>query len=272
MLELPYVTATANATATSTIALLVAVFGASLVEMVEALTLVVAAGTRSWRSAFEGTALALVVLGVTTAVIGIPLAHLLPIDTLRLVVGALLLLMGLSWLRKAVLRGGGRLAKHDEDAVYVRTVGALAHEPGDKVRDGAAFLVAFKGVLLEGFEVVLIVISLGASSHRLGLAAVGAAAAAVVVAVAGVVVARQLSDVPENALKTVVGVMLTTFGVFWVGEGAGVRWPGDDLAIPVLVALFAASAGVMVLLVRRAVSGARSGAPAAPTALGDVAS
>ncbi len=253
--------AVASASTTSTSALVVAVFGASAVEMVEALTLVVAAGTRSWRSALEGAAVALVTLGVLTAVIGVPLARYLPIDTLRVVVGALLLLLGISWLRKAALRSGGRLAKHDEDAIYARTVTSLQGGATTEVhRDGAAFMVAFKGVMLEGFEVVLIVISLGTSAHRLGLAAAAAVSAAVVVGAAGVLVARQLSRVPENALKTVVGVMLTSFGVFWVGEGAGVRWPGSDLALPVLVALFGATTGALVVVLRR--SGARSRRPA----------
>jgi uncharacterized membrane protein len=233
--------------------------------MVEALTLVVAAGSRSWRSAVEGTVVALVVLAVLTAAIGIPLARYLPIDTLRVVVGSLLLLLGLSWLRKAVLRGGGWLAKHDEDAIYEHTVGTL-HGPDDVStgRDGAAFLVAFKGVMLEGFEVVLIVISLGTSAHRLPLAAAAAAAAAVVVASVGAVVARQLSQVPENTLKTVVGVMLTSFGVFWVGEGTGVRWPGSDLALLALVALFAATTAVLVFALRRIAP--RGGVPAAAPA------
>jgi uncharacterized membrane protein len=247
---------TVSTTSASTTALVLAVFGAAAVEMVEALTLVVAAGTRSWRSALQGSAAALVVLVVLTAGIGVPLARYLPIDALRVVVGALLLVLGLSWLRKAVLRSGGRLAKHDEDAIYARTVGALEGSGSAEVRhDGAAFMVAFKGVLLEGFEVVLIVISLGTSAHRLGLAAAAAAAAVVIVAVVGIVVARQLSRVPENALKTAVGVMLTSFGVFWVGEGAGVTWPGSDLALVALVALFAATTGALVLVLRR--TGAR---------------
>jgi Ca2+/H+ antiporter, TMEM165/GDT1 family len=243
-------TATLSTHASSTTALVLAVFGASLVEMVEALTLVVAAGTRSWRSALEGTAAALVLLTVLTAVIGIPLSRYLPIDTLRVVVGALLLLLGLQWLRKAILRSGGRLAKHDEDAIYAKTVSALADEGTTRDRDGAAFLVAFKGVMLEGFEVVLIVISLGASAHHLGAPAATAAAAARVVGGVGLNVSRQLSNVPENALKTVVGVMLTTFGVFWVGEGAGVKWPGGDLAIPVLIGVFAATTAAMVTILR----------------------
>jgi uncharacterized membrane protein len=242
---------TAPTGSASTTGLVLAVFGASTVEMVEALTLVVAAGTRSWRSALEGTAAALVVLAVLTAAIGLPLAQFLPIDTLRVVVGTLLLLLGLSWLRKAILRGGGRLAKHDEDAIYARTVGSLG-SPGVEVsrRDGAAFLVAFKGVMLEGFEVVLIVVSLGTSAHRLPVAAAAAGAAVVLVGVAGVVVARQLSAVPENTLKTIVGVMLTSFGTFWVGEGAGIRWPGSDLALVVLVAVFAAVTAAMVTALR----------------------
>ncbi|HEX3947440.1 MAG TPA: hypothetical protein VHW47_07020 [Acidimicrobiales bacterium] len=220
----------------STVLLVLAVFGASTVEMVEALTIVVAAGaTRGWRSALEGVAAAVVVLAVLVAAVGVPLVRYVPLDALRVVVGALLLVLGLSWLRKAILRGSGHKAKHDEDAIYAETAAELA---GSR-RDGVGFAVAFKGVFLEGLEVVLIVVSLGASQHRLGLAAAAAGAAAVVVAVAGAVVARQLSAVPENTIKTVVGVMLTSFGLFWVGEGAGVHWPGGDLAILGLVGLFA---------------------------------
>ena len=243
---------TATTGSASTTGLVLAVFGASTVEMVEALTLVVAAGTRSWRSALEGTAAALVVLGVLTTAIGLPLAHFLPIDTLRVVVGTLLLLLGLSWLRKAILRGGGRLAEHaTRTPSTARTVGSFGNQ-GVEVsrRDGAAFLVAFKGVMLEGFEVVLIVVSLGTSAHRLPVAATAAGAAVVLVGVAGVVVARQLSGVPENTLKTIVGVMLTSFGTFWVGEGAGIRWPGNDLALVVLVVLFAAVTAAMVTALR----------------------
>ena len=241
-----------SGTATSTAAVLVAAFAASSVEMVEALTLVVAAGTRSWRSAFEGTAAALVLLAILTASVGLPLAHYLPIDALRVAVGALLSLMGISWLRKAILRSAGRLARHDEDAIYARTVGKLGEKgtPASK-RDGFAFAVAFKGVMLEGFEVVLIVISLGSSSHKLGLAAVAAATAAVVVAGVGALAARQLSEVPENTLKTVVGTMLISFGTFWIGEGAGVSWPGSDLTLPVLIAFFALSAAALIVAFRR---------------------
>lgn len=248
--------AVANGGTASTVGLLVAVFGASAVEMVEALTLVVAAGSaRSWRSALEGTAAALIVLAVVTAAVGIPLARYLPIDTLRVVVGALLLLMGTSWLRKAILRGGGRMAKHDEDAIYARTVSGLGVASTDRGRDPAAFAVAFKGVMLEGFEVVMIVISLGSSDGRLGLAALAAVAAALVVGAAGLLVARQLSSVPENTLKTVVGVMLTSFGTFWIAEGAGVRWPGSDLSLLGLIAFYALAVLCSTAILRR--NGAR---------------
>jgi uncharacterized membrane protein len=236
----------------STLVLVLAVFGASLVEMVEALTLVVAAGvSRGWRSALEGAAAAALLLGVLVVVVGIPLIRYIPIDALRVVVGALLLVLGLSWLRKAVLRSSGHKAMHDEDEIYAETVAELGSsgdpEGGNGAgatrdrhgRDWVGFSVAFKGVFLEGSEVVIIVISLGAAQHRLGLAAVAAGAAVVVVALVGLLVARQLSEIPENTIKTAVGVMLTSFGVFWVGEGAGVHWPGDDLALPVLIGFFA---------------------------------
>jgi len=219
---------------------MLAVFGATSVEMVEALTIVVAAGvSRGWRSALEGAAAALVVLTVLVGAVGVPLIHYIPIDALRVVVGALLLVLGLSWLRKAILRSSGHKAMHDEDQIYADTVASLQSGTTSSThRDGIGFAVAFKGVFLEGTEVVLIVVSLGASQHRLGLAALTAGVAAVVVAGVGVLLARQLSEVPENTIKTGVGVMLTSFGVFWVGEGAGVHWPGDDLAIPVLAGFF----------------------------------
>jgi uncharacterized membrane protein len=245
--------------ASSTFILVLAVFAASLVEMVEALTIVVAAGVgRGWRPALEGAAAALLVLGVLVIAVGVPLIRYIPLDALRVVVGALLLVLGLSWLRKAILRASGHKAPHDEDMIFASTVAELRAEEASGPaaalgapasarqpqtarigkHDGVGFVVAFKGVFLEGTEVVLIVISLGTAQHRLGLAALAAAAAIAVVGVAGLLVARQLSEVPENTIKTVVGVMLTSFGVFWIGEGAGVHWPGSDLAIPVLVGFF----------------------------------
>ncbi len=252
----------------ATIVLLLAVFGASCVEAVEALTIVLASGTtRGWRSAMEGTAAALLLLAVLVGGVGVPLVHYVPIDTLRVVVGALLLVLGLSWLRKAILRASGHKAKHDEDAIYQQTTASLrSGGTADGRRDGVGFAVAFKGVFLEGMEVVLIVISLGASQHKLGDAALAAAAAVVVVTAAGLLVARQLSGVPENTIKTVVGIMLTSFGLFWMGEGAGVRWPGSDLAIPVLIGIFAVVTAAGVALLRTQAGtpvAAPAGAPAA---------
>ena len=249
----------------ATVVLLLAVFGASCVESVEALTIVLASGTTGgWRSAMEGRVTALVVLGVLVGGVGVPLIHYVPIDTLRVVVGALLLVLGLSWLRKAILRASGHKAKHDEDAIYQKTSESLRTDgTPPRRRDGVGFAVAFKGVFLEGMEVVLIVISLGASQHKLGDAAAAAAAAVVVVTAAGLIVARQLSSVPENTIKTVVGIMLTSFGLFWVGEGAGVHWPGSDLAIPVLIGVFAVvTAGAVTLLKTQAEPATPAGVPA----------
>jgi uncharacterized membrane protein len=227
----------------ATLVFALAVFGACAVEMVEALTLVVASGvSRGWRSAIEGAVAAVVVLTVIVLAVGVPLIRYVPIDTLRVLVGGLLLVLGLSWLRKAILRASGYKALHDEDVIYAKTSAELEAQPRARSsnRDAAGFTVAFKGVFLEGMEVVLIVISLGASQHRLGIAALAAVAALVVVALAGLVVARQLSRVPENTIKLGVGIMLSSFGLFWIGEGTGVRWPGSDVFIFALIGLFAA--------------------------------
>lgn len=252
---------------TSTVVLLLAVFGASCVEAVEALTIVLAAGTtRGWRSALEGSAAALAVLAVLVGAVGAPLIHYVPINALRVLVGALLLVLGLSWLRKAILRASGHKALHDEDAIYAKTSAELRRGTtggaGGPQRDRLGFAVAFKGVFLEGMEVVFIVISLGASQHRLGIAALAALAAVVVVVGVGLLVARQLSMVPENTIKTVVGIMLTSFGLFWTGEGAGVHWPGSDLAIPVLIGVFALVTLLGVAFLRPLAPGARGHRPA----------
>jgi uncharacterized membrane protein len=238
---------------TSSLILALAVFGASAVEMVEALTIVLAAGvSRGWRSAFEGAAAAAVVLTVLVAAVGVPLVHLVPLDTLRVVIGGLLLVLGLNWLRKAILRASGHKALHDEDAIYAATVSSLSGSKSDRTRDAVGFMVAFKGVFLEGLEVVMIVLTLGSSSRHLALAAVAAAAAVVVVGIVGALVGRQLSEVPENAMKMAVGIMLTSFGVFWVGEGAGLRWPGSDLFLLALVALFILTTAGAVRIMRHA--------------------
>jgi uncharacterized membrane protein len=247
----------------SNVSLALAVFLASAVESVEALTIVVAAGvSRGWRSALEGAASAVALLAVVVGALGPALVYLVPIDVLRGVVGALLLIFGLQWLRKAVLRAVGLKAKHDEDAIFKAQVEALSnpysgvagaqgvpnyasasYSPGTQrrkaKRDSVGFTVAFKGTFLEGMEVAIIVLGLGGGDHDLGLAGAAAAAAALVVAGIGALVARQLSGVPENAMKTVVGLMLVSFGTFWAGEGLGARWPGGDLAILVLVGAYA---------------------------------
>ena len=237
----------------SSAVLVVAVFLASAVEMVEALTIVVAVGvTRGWRSALEGTVTAVVVLAALVAAAGPALVHFVPLGTLRVVIGGLLLVFGLQWLQKAVLRTAGLKAKHDEDAIFQSQVAELSAQPvpGNR-RDTTAFTVAFKGVFLEGLEVVVIVLTLGATEHRLGLASLAALAAVVVVGSIGALVARQLSGVPENALKATVGVMLVSYGTFWTGEGIGVHWPGSDLTILVLVAVYGVVAWTLSLLLGR---------------------
>ena len=238
----------------SSAVLVVAVFLASAVETVEALTVVIAVGvTRGWRSALEGTLTALVVLGGLVAAVGPALVHYVPLGTLRVVIGGLLLVFGLQWLRKAVLRAAGLKAKHDEDAIFRTQVAELSTSArrGGTRRDSTAFTVAFKGVFLEGLEVVVIVLTLGATEHRLGLASVAALAAVVVVGAVGAIVARQLSGVPENALKATVGVMLVSYGTFWTGEGIGVHWPGADFALLVLVGVYAAVAWVLGFVLGR---------------------
>jgi uncharacterized membrane protein len=218
------------------IGLAISVFLACAVEAIEALTIVLAVGTtRSWRSALAGAAMAVLALAVTTAALGPGLTSL-PIDTLRLVVGGLLLVFGLQWLRKAILRGAGLRSLHDEDAIYREESAAAraAGAPQDRL-DGYSFTIAFKGVLLEGLEVVFIALTFGANQHRLSLAAAAAAAAVLLVAAMGVAVRAPLARVPENAMKFSVGVMLTSFGIFWGAEGAGASWPGGDAALLVVV-------------------------------------
>ena len=231
--------------------LVLAAFAASAVEMVEALTIVLAVGvTRGWRSAITGVGVALAALALIIAALGPALAQL-PIDALRVVVGTLLLIFGLQWLRKAILRAGGFKALHDEDAIYAAEVARL-RAPGTRTaHDWYAFTVAFKGVFLEGLEVAFIVVTFGGSHGETGLAALGAAVALVAVLVAGLVVHAPLSRVPENTLKFGVGVMLTAFGIFWSGEGAGVDWPGGDIALLALIAFVIAVAGGLVAALRR---------------------
>jgi uncharacterized membrane protein len=249
----------------STILLISGAFLASAVEMVEALTIVLGVGlVRGWRSPLIGVAAATIALAALVAALG-PALRVIPIGTLRLVVGALLLAFGLQWLRKAILRSSGYTALHDEDEAF-RRARDEASAAGDEQRAGLdwyAFTVAFKGVLLEGLEVVFIVISFGSAQSRLGLAAAGAAAALVLVVVAGVLARGPLARVPENTIKFAVGLLLTSFGCFWGAEGAGVDWPGDEVSLlGVLAFLGVLSFGLVRALRRQRVAGVPAGAEA----------
>ncbi len=223
---------------TATILVGLGAFLACAVEMVEALTIVLGVGTvRGWRSVLIGVGAAVVVLAVLTAALG-PALQKIPIDDLRLLVGGLLLVFGLQWLRKAILRSSGYKPLHDEDEAFKRER-AEAEAAGGERRAGLdwySFTVSFKGVLLEGLEVVFIVISFGSAQGRLDVAIVGAVAALVVVVVAGVLARGPLQRVPENTIKFAVGLLLTSFGCFWGAEGAGAEWPGDELSLLALVA------------------------------------
>ncbi len=234
-----------------TFLLLAAAFLASTVEMVEALTIVLAvAVTRGWRSAVWGVGVALLALAAIVAALGPALASI-PISSLRLAIGSILLVFGLQWLRKAILRGGGLKALHDEDAIFQAELDAI-REAGERPgRDWYAFTVAFKGVFLEGLEVAFIVVTFGGTQHNVGLAAIGAAAALVVVTLAGFIVHAPLSRVPENTLKFGVGVMLTSFGIFWAGEGAGVSWPGADASLLGVIAFVVVFSLGLVARLRR---------------------
>jgi uncharacterized membrane protein len=237
--------------------LIASAFLASAVEFVEALTIVLAAGiTRGWRSALAGLGAATLALAVIVAALG-PALTLIPIDVLRLVVGAILVAFGLQWLRKAILRASGYKALHDEAEIFAREQ-ADAHAAGHEERAGLdwyGFTLAFKGVLLEGLEVAFIVITFGSTQGSIGLAALGAGIALVLVAVVGVLVRGPLTRVPENTLKFAVGVMLTTFGIFWSAEGAGAHWPGDDASLPAVLAFVVLlSFGAVVTLRRRRVA------------------
>ncbi|MGI8903585.1 MAG: COG4280 domain-containing protein [Solirubrobacteraceae bacterium] len=241
------------------LALALSVFLACTVEAVEAVTIVLAVGsTRSWSSAFYGVGTATLALAVVVAALG-PALTALPIDVLRLVIGGLLLVFGLQWLRKAILRAAGLKDLHDETAAFARETEAAraAGAPSAGGFDGFSFAVAFKGVLLEGLEVAFIVLTFGANQHRVGLAAVAAAAAIAPVVGVGFAARAPLARVPENAMKFGVGVMLTSFGMFWGAEGAGASWPGADAALLVIIpALLVVSLGIVALLER---AGGRGG-------------
>ncbi|PWI43245.1 TMEM165/GDT1 family protein [Streptomyces sp. ICBB 8177] len=235
-------------------ALFLTVFLACTVEAVEALTIVLAAGVgRHWGSVASGTVTAMAVLTAAVAALG-PAVGLLPLRALRLVVGALLLLFGLQWLRKAVLRASGLKALHDEAGIYAaRVAAARTAATGGRwrVRDWYAFTLAFKGVLLEGLEVVFIVVTFGANQHDVPVAVLGAAAAVLLVTAVGFAVRAPLARVPENTMKFAVGVMLTAFGLFWATEGTGAHWPGGDAALLATVPAVALLALACTSLLRR---------------------
>lgn len=237
----------------TTEALFIAVFLACAVEAVEALTIVLAAGTvRDWRSAGSGVISALLALAVIVAALG-PALSLVPLTGLRLVVGGLLLIFGLQWLRKAVLRASGLKALRDETAAFATELAAADAAPVHSrgfVRDWYAFTLSFKGVFLEGLEVAFIALTFGSNQHDVPLAAVAALSAAGAVAALGFALRVPLARVPENALKFIVGIMLTAFGVFWGSEGAGAVWPGADAALLVLVPAVAVFALGMVAILR----------------------
>ncbi|HEX5402225.1 MAG TPA: hypothetical protein VFX16_07985 [Pseudonocardiaceae bacterium] len=235
-------------------ALFLAVFLACAVEAVEALTIVLAAGTaRDWRSTGLGIGAALVTLAVVVAALG-PALTAIPLASLRLVVGGLLLIFGLQWLRKAVLRASGHKALHDETAIYAKTLSSAEKAPRQRrglVTDWYAFTLSFKGCTLEGLEVVFIALTFGSNQHNIPLAAIAAVAAVLVVATAGLAIRAPLSRVPENTMKFVVGVMLTAFGVFWGSEGAGATWPGSDAALLGIVPAVAVFAIALVAVLRQ---------------------
>jgi uncharacterized membrane protein len=241
--------------------LFASVFLATTVEAVEATTIVLAAGVaRDWRSSLTGAVAAVVALAATIAVFG-PAVTRIPLSGLRLFVGTALLLFGVQWLRKAILRAGGYQELHDEAAIYERELAAASSMATVRrwgVSDWAAFTLSFKGVLLEGLEIVVIVLTFGANNHDTVLAGVAAAVAVAVVAAAGAAVRGPLTQVPENTLKFLVGIMLTSFGTFWAAEGAHASWPGDDAAllvlVPVIAVLSLSAVGILRWSLRRGIA------------------
>lgn len=239
-------------TTTSIISTVTAAFLGSFVEVVEAFTIILAVGvTQSWRPALIGSGLALVLLAVLTLVFG-PLLGMIPIDIMQYVIGTLLILFGMRWLRKAILRASGFIALHDEEKAFAEEAYLLRRQANDRKADFLAGVAAFKAVLLEGIEVVFIVIATGAGHEgMLGYASLGALAACLLVIIIGLFVHKPLSKVPENTLKLTVGLMLTAFGIFWVGEGIGTHWPGADLILLPIFALLTLFSLIAVRMLRQ---------------------
>jgi uncharacterized membrane protein len=246
------------------VGLALSVFLACAVEAVEALTIVLAVGTtRSWSSAMSGVGAATVALAAIVAALG-PALTSLPIDLLRVLVGGLLLVFGLQWLRKAILRASGLKAKHDELQIFKDEAEAARAAGGKRPGfDGYAFTISFKGVLLEGLEVAFIVLTFGANQHHVPLAAAAAGLAVLVVVAAGAAARAPLARVPENTMKFAVGVMLSSFGMFWGTEGAGASWPGGDAALLAIIPAVLLIAVAMTWTVRRTVEQANAATPPA---------
>lgn len=239
---------------------ILASFLASLVEFVEALTIVLAVGvTRGWRAALAGTFTGAIVLAALVLAFG-PALQSVPLKTLQLVVGILLLLFGMRWLRKAILRAAGVLGLHDEEKIFARQTQSLRETQAFHARsfDGIGFVTSCKAVLIEGLEVVFIVIAVGATGQMLLPASIGAAAAGLLVVSLGVVLHKPLARVPENTLKFSVGLILSAFGVFWIGEGLAFSWPGEDWSVAALFAGFLAVSLLLVQLIRRQQTPARA--------------
>jgi len=235
-------------------AIVIAAFLASAVEFVEAFTLVLVARiTSNWRSALLGALAAVATLSVIVATLGVALVTLIPLDVLRFVIGFLLLLFGLKWLKNAIQRYSGLKFLHDEEAIYAANI-AQARARGEPVKIGLApfgVLLSYKSVLLEGLEVAFIVLSFGGSgANGIGLAALGAAAAGLLVIGVGALVQTPLKQIPENTLKFIVGIMLTTFGTFWGGESFGINWPFADLFLLILAALYLVVSGLLITGIR----------------------
>lgn len=235
-------------------ALFIAVFLACVVEAVEAVTIVLAAGTaRDWRSALAGVVAGILTLAVIVAALG-PAVSVIPLGGLRLFVGGLLLIFGLQWLRKAILRASGFKAPHDESLIYARELASATRADSGRrgmVADWYAFTLSFKGVVLEGLEVVFIALTFGSNQHNIPLAAVAAGAAVLLVSGIGFAVRKPLARIPENSLKFLVGVMLTGFGMFWGAEGGGAHWPAGDAALLVIIPAIGLFALGLVAILRR---------------------
>jgi uncharacterized membrane protein len=237
---------------THTTPAVLAAFLASFVEFVEALTIVLAAGlTRGWRSALLGALCGALLLAALVVGMG-PGLRFVPLALLQIAAGLLLLLFGMRWLQKAILRAAGRLPFHDETKIFASQAQVLSRQAGAGAAiDAIGFLTSFKGVLIEGAEVVFVVLTVGAAGGLLLPASVGAISAGVMVMLLGIALHRPLSRVPENLLKFAVGVLLSAFGLFWFGEGAGIRWPGGDLMVLTFLAIFLLAALATVLLLKR---------------------